>query len=439
LLWPNGRGRKLARQISAVAVLAFREGVRLKVLWTVFLLALIPGVLAYYSDADGTHVGRASLILNYCLSAGEVLGAVLIVLLCALSVAREIESRIMHTFGTKPVPRWAILAGKAFGFWAIDLLFLLGVTVLAGVLVRAVPMRAETREANKLVPSGTWDDLHRNALTTRQYLLADEEIGSSAAYKLIAPGKSRQWTYTLTRGMDRSEPLVLRFQVSSSEPFQSHLPGTKFVVAFEGAPAPILTRTEAVPQDRPFDFFVEPKDVAREGKLVVTITAPELGRRPATLVVAMRLGVPVDGFSSNLLKAFLLMALQGWILAFITASWSGVLSFPVTVALGAILVLGGEMSRQATALLETSASRLQALGLEQSGESAVQKAVISDLRLLLQMLPDFRVLGGPTAFVDGDIVSGWALAQAGLSMGVARVLGWSLLGVFLFHRREVGR
>ena len=90
LLWPNGRGLRLARQITAVAVLAFREGVRLKVLWTVFLLALIPGILAYYSDADGTHVGRASLILNYCLSAGEILGAVLI------GGARDREPRHAH-------------------------------------------------------------------------------------------------------------------------------------------------------------------------------------------------------------------------------------------------------------------------------------------------------------------------------------------------------
>ena len=110
------RGRRLARQVVAVAVLGFREGLRLKILWMVFALALIPGVLAYFSDGDGTHAGRARLILDTCLSTGEVLGAALIVLLAALSVAHEIESRIMHTLGTKPVPRWAILLGKALGF-----------------------------------------------------------------------------------------------------------------------------------------------------------------------------------------------------------------------------------------------------------------------------------------------------------------------------------
>ena len=152
----------------------------------------------------------------------------------------------------------------------------------------------------------------------------------------------------------------------------------------------------------------------------------------------VQLGIYADGLASNLWKAFLLMALQGWILAFITTSWSGVLSFPVTVALGMILVLGGEMSRQALALLQGSAARYQSLGLDQ-GSSGLQKTITSQLELLLQLLPDFRVMGGPAAFVEGESLSGWALAHAALVMGVVRVLGWSLLGVLFFQRREVGR
>ena len=138
LLWPKGRGRKLARQTFALAVLGFREGIRLKILWTVAVLAVITVMLAYFSDADGTHAGRAQLILNISLACGEILGAGLIVLLSALSVAREIESRIMHTLGTKPMPRWSILLGKALGFWAIDLLFAAGLLLFTAALVRAV-------------------------------------------------------------------------------------------------------------------------------------------------------------------------------------------------------------------------------------------------------------------------------------------------------------
>src|SRR5437763_1726256 len=60
ILWPGGRGRTRARQLYALAALSFREGLRMKVLWTVFALALVPGLYAFkYGDADGTHAGRA--------------------------------------------------------------------------------------------------------------------------------------------------------------------------------------------------------------------------------------------------------------------------------------------------------------------------------------------------------------------------------------------
>ncbi|MCY3021038.1 MAG: ABC transporter permease [Planctomycetota bacterium] len=297
LLWPGGRGRRLARQIFAVAVLGFREGVRLKVLWTVFALALIPGALAYYSDADGTHVGRASLILNYCLSTGEVLGAALIVLLSALSVAREIESRIMHTFGTKPVPRWAILAGKALGFWTIDLLFLLGVTIMAAVLVRAVPAREETRhEGLQLSHSGTWEDLRRDVLTTRQFRLSDEDTDPTIpTYKMTRPAKTSRWFFTLDPVTDRGEPLAVRFHLSSSRTFAPEIERVGLTVAYENSTTPLFTRTGTVPQDRPFDVFIALPDGPMADRLVVSLAAPDSGRFAPSVVGTVRLGATLVG------------------------------------------------------------------------------------------------------------------------------------------------
>jgi len=225
---------------------------------------------------------------------------------------------------------------------------------------------------------------------------------------------------------------------SSSREFAAQIEDVGFDITCDGTSAPLFNRAETVAQDRPFDLFLEPEHLANATRLMVTITASKKGSYPPSLVTTVQIGVPVDDFSQNMTKAFLLMALQGWTLALIIASWSGVLSFPVTVALGVILVLGGEMSRQALLLIESGAARAQALGLD-AGESAWQKAVAAQLALVLQLLPDFRVMGGPTAFVEGDVLSGWVLAQAALTMGVVRVLGWSLLGMWLFQHREVGK
>ena len=436
LLWPGGKGRRLARQIFAVAVLGFREGLRLKILWTVVVLGLIPGILAYLSDADGTHAGRARLVLNYTLASGEFFGAVLIVLLSALSVAREIESRIMHTFGTKPVPRWAILTGKALGFWALDLLFLGIICLTSLLLVRAVPMRPESRSQDKLVQSGTWEDLSRNVLTTRTFQDADSESGMK--YKMIKPDSSYTWLFTMDPERSKGEDVALRFGLSSTQTFASHIEDLGIRVAYTDTPEPLIHfDKKTVPQDRPFDLFIAGKDI-RAGTIAVSLRAPKKYAYSPSVVGAVRAALPADGVLINVFKAFLLMALQGWILAFITTCWSGVLSFPVTVAMGIILLLGGEMSRHALELLQVGAAHARDMAAAGTG-AGMSEEITAQLRILLSLLPDFRAGGGPTAFVEGTYVSGWALAHTVFSMGIFRTLGWAIPGVMLFNRREVGR
>lgn len=432
------RGRRIARQIYAVAVLGFREGIRLKLLWTVLVLSVIPGALAYFSEADGTHAGRARLILDTCLSSGEVLGAALIVLLSALSVAREIESRIMHTFGTKPIPRWAILAGKTLGFWAVDILFLAGLALFTGALVRMVPLRNEARTGGSQVVSGDWEDLRRNTLTTRYYRNGDNEP-EKAMYKFIAPGNTFQWNFTTDPAESKGDPLALRILISSTHTFASRIDDVKVVAGYAGK-APLIDRNMTILTERPLDLFLEHKDIV-PGTLNVTITASTAGRYPPSIVAqrprAVQVGITGDSFEMNMLKSFLLMAIQGWILAVITTSWSGVLSFPVTVALGAILVLGGEMSREALQLLQASAQRSHSVTVGLEAADSADKSVL--VQFVLKLLPDFRAAGSPAAFSEGTLLSGWGLAEAALWMGVVRGVGWALPGFVFFNAREVGR
>ncbi|HEY3319341.1 MAG TPA: ABC transporter permease subunit [Planctomycetota bacterium] len=435
ILYPGGRARRLLRQIFAVATLAFREGLRVKVLWTVFALALLVGLLAYMSDGDGTHAGRAAVVLNYGLSAGEFLGASLIVLLSALSVAQEIESRIMHTFGTKPVPRWAILLGKALGFFALDVLFLLGVVAMTAVLVRAVPLRHETRLPGSMITSGTWSDLRRSALTGREYLLASNEASKYASMKIIRPGTANTWLFNIDPGALGAEELSLKFQISSTRTFASHIENLGFRIGYQDDAKPLLERTTSVPQDRPFELYFKPEEL-KAGTLAVTLSASPQGRLPPSVVAGVKIGIPVDTLFSNLGKSLLLMALQGWVLALITTGWSGVLSFPVTIALGILLVISGELSRSALELMQTSAGVAQAMGTDAGQRSGIAEFF---LNTVLSVMPDFRAAGGPTAFVEGNIVTGWAVAEAMLTMGVLRALAWAAPGVLLFHKREVGR
>jgi hypothetical protein len=439
IVWPGGAGRRVARQIYALAVLGFREGIRQNVLWMMFALAAVAGALAFLSDADGTHAGRARLIVETCFSIGEILGATLIVLLSALSVSREIESRIMYTLGTKPVPRYGILIGKALGFWCVELVFALLLTVYTGALVRAVPMRPESRSASKFAESGDWELLRRNALITRTYKLPGGD--GRASFVRIDPGKTHSFAFDIDRAALHGEALELKFQLASTMAFNPQIPDLLLRAGYAGQP-PAFESTMTVTQNRPFSIFIDNAKMQDSGPLQVTLGASEKDKYKTAVLVhqqaGIRAGIAADGVVGNLAKSFLLLALQGWILAMITTGWSGVLSFPVTVALGLLLVMGGEMSRQALALLQATPAQEAAQAGATGGEHTA-RAITEVIAKLLNILPDFRTAGGPAAFIEGNFISGWALGHAAFWMGLVRGLGWAIPGAVSFHGREVGK
>jgi hypothetical protein len=291
---------------EALAMLSVREGLRLKTLWTVSLLAILAGALAWWSDADGTHAGRAKLVLEACLTGAGVLGAALIVLLSALSVSREIEQRIMYTLGTKPVPRWVLLAGKALGFWAVELLFIAGVVLWAMVLVRLVPLRPELRKESQVVVSGTWNDLRRNALVTREYVEA-EGAERRLAMPRIKPGGSYSWTFSFDPAASGGEAVTVSILLSSTQTFEKHIRDVRVSAGYVGE-TPLYERTSVLPKDRPFEIHLDPVAAGKPGMLAVTLTAADASRGAPTLVApasgAVRLGFVRDGFLSNLLKMF---------------------------------------------------------------------------------------------------------------------------------------
>ena len=440
LVWPGGKGRRLARQVYALAILGFREGIRQNVLWMMFALALIAGALAYLSDSDGTHAGRARLIVETCFSTGEILGACLIVLLSALSVSREIESRIMYTLGTKPVPRYGILMGKAIGFWCVELVFALGLTLYTGALVRAVPLRPENRPPGKFAETGNWEYLRRNALITRTYKFPE---GGSRSLTFIKPGEKKSFEFDVNRESLHGEALELRFQLASSTAYVLQIPDVLLQAGYAGQP-PVYDRTMNVSQIRPFSIFIDNASLEDHGRLEVTLGAAEKDKYNTSIVVSsqsgVRAGFAADGVAGNLAKSFLLLALQGWILAVITTGWSGVLSFPVTVALGLLLVMGGEMSRQALLLLKSNPGMAENAAAQAANSAESMSRVMTEyIVALLKVLPDFRTAGGPAAFVDGNFISGWALGHAAFWMGLVRGLGWAIPGVLSFQGQEVGK
>ncbi|MFH0938125.1 MAG: hypothetical protein V1899_02425, partial [Planctomycetota bacterium] len=283
--------------------------------------------------------------------------------------------------------------------------------------------------------ASTWDDLRRNALTTRYFSRAQD---APTGHKFIRPGQSFEQRFPISLAATHGEAVALRFLLSSSSSLAPHIPNLRLTVCYEGESL-FMDRVINVPQERPFEIYLEAQDIVKSGVLLVTLLPTTTG---LTLVVpqmeGVQLGVKADGLLSNLGKALLLMALQSWILALIITGWSGALSFPVTVALGLLLILGGEMSRYAVELMQSNAANMrniEAMTKTQDWYNFVTQC----LNFVLLLLPDFRAAGGPAAFVEGATLSAWAIAHAVFWMGLVRGLAWALPGVLLFHAREVGK
>ena len=142
---PSARRRRDAgRRLAGIALVTFRQGVRLR-LWLLAPLALAVAVVTDLSsprfdpvfDAIPAAVGTSMLIMT-------VLAVILAVFLATYPTPAEMDSRVAYTLMTKPVSRWEIVAGKVLGLTLLlaAMLAVVGVGVYAYVRIRAADIRS---------------------------------------------------------------------------------------------------------------------------------------------------------------------------------------------------------------------------------------------------------------------------------------------------------
>ena len=106
-------------RVLAVASVAFREGVRRRVLWVAPLAVLatlaLVGLARPEDEADAVRQAAASVLF----ASGLVAVLVPLVLGCT-SLPREVESKVVFTVVTKPLTRLELLLGKLAGFAALS-------------------------------------------------------------------------------------------------------------------------------------------------------------------------------------------------------------------------------------------------------------------------------------------------------------------------------
>jgi ABC-type transport system involved in multi-copper enzyme maturation permease subunit len=165
--------------IRTLAGVTLKRLVRGKALWIAAVLAALPVVLATVFHAIGRSASQSELFAPVLL-----LFAVLPALLVGASVGEDIEDRTSTYLWSRPIARWAVLAGKLLALTPIVVALIVGGWVIAAGLaagppsVTAILGLAAGAIASSLVVAGIAVVVPRHGMAlTIAYMLVDLFVG----------------------------------------------------------------------------------------------------------------------------------------------------------------------------------------------------------------------------------------------------------------------
>ena len=121
----------------AVGGVAFREGVRRRVLWVTPLAMLAVLALVYLADPTGEREAIRQAARSALFACGLVAIVVPLILSCT-SLPREVDNKVIFTVVTKPLSRLELLLGKLMGFARLSGVVLLIMGVFSYLVIAAM-------------------------------------------------------------------------------------------------------------------------------------------------------------------------------------------------------------------------------------------------------------------------------------------------------------
>jgi ABC-type transport system involved in multi-copper enzyme maturation permease subunit len=166
----------LIRTLAGVTLKRLTRG---KALWIAAVLAALPVVFASVLQARGRPASPSEL-----LAPSLLLFAVLPALLVGASVGEELEDRTSTYLWSRPIVRWAVLAGKLIALTPIVIVLSVGGWVVASVVAGGAPSvagglgLAAGAIASSLVVAGIAVVVPRHGMAlTIAYMLVDLFVG----------------------------------------------------------------------------------------------------------------------------------------------------------------------------------------------------------------------------------------------------------------------
>ncbi len=429
--------RRRLGQVAAAGSVSFREALRDGTFPAVILMCAIPGLAAVSSEADGTPQGRLRLVLDWTLNGGAWVCALATCILSAVFAVRDADGSPEPTILMKPVPRYVPLIGRAAGIAAMNACWLLWVGMLACAL-SWWGLRREERAG--MDAESLYGEVFSPASLALPLEAAD---GTDADVRLLRPGGKVSFNFPPT-SVYGPEQLDLRVRMYSGAGFHKRLACTVTVRNPDtGAMIREIVRAVA---GRTYRIQVGKELVSGKNGTVVEFTSlasPDAphdkyldgewykGHIALPPAEAARFAIPAGGPLPALAKVLGIFFLKDAALALAICCWAGAVSFPIAGALGLFLLLAGETSGFARAILLPPVAR----GVAIPEDEALHRKAIEAMFL---PLPDFGAVGGMEKVLAAEHMPWSAMARAFTTWVLLFAGPWAIAGWLAFRRREIG-
>ena len=433
------------RRIAAIAVLAFRETVRSRLVAST-ALAVAGAIAVVRRTIGGTDSAAFHNFTFYSLAAVEAILCVAALVAAAAAISGETRAKTLQLARVKPVPMFQLLLGRWIGLCA-SLALILAVAMAAVRLVapQPVPERCSAR-IRPVLPSVREIAEETVAMAIRGGETNQTELSAirrDALAKLpfatvaFSPGEALNFRFTLPKPLDASRPMMLEVAFASdsysSKPLSVVCAIRRAEVAnsdVEVAITNITARQLAIPVD-----------TARLGgatELALTMRhGGAEGQMPVMLQPRQSLAilVPEHATSINFIRAFLVLMPLLAMLAALGLALGSLFSLPVAsfCAVGlALSVLSAGYSVSDPDILEFE---------DAMPPTAIQR-VTRKMSVIVVRSIDFvaRTATEPepaTMLADGIAVEGEEAVRSLAWNGLALPLAMLAVAAFVLERKEL--
>jgi hypothetical protein len=450
--------------IWAVVINTIKQALRMKVavVFTILLIVLLL-VLGFTTTGDETLKGRLQTFVSYALSITSFLLCLLTIIISIYSVTSDIDQKQIYTVITKPIRRFQFIMGKLLGVIILDVILLVLFSAIIYTITIYMPKFIKASD-DELIEADNQFYTARASLTVPQEdvskevtdryaelkkrgelpadMTRDEIIGqltkqAQLAKRAAGVGHVLLWEFNNVKPLAKSLFIRFKYDVSVTPP-DSQVWGRWYVGDYQSFKYGTQSKTpiyDEVHKNSVRDFHeieIPAEVVPEDGHLTVAfmnVTLNSDSVNGLTIIFppdGLEVLYKADSFTSNFIRAVLLVLCRLIFLACLGVLAASFLSFPVAILFCLVIFLTASFSGF---VLESFSFLSANIG-----------AVYSySLKWLIRLLPQFDKFNPAKFLVPARLIKWSLLAKCVLFMVCVKALLIMILSLIIFGYREIAK